>query len=247
MNKKTIIIIIIAILVIIGLGVTIKLGSDYKKEAKIRSEVNSISHFFQDNTELSSLNEIVDRRIISGGQYERIEDVTKVYYKDLYNSLSNLKFLLDEDNFINYLSAKNIKDDGPKFLKSHDNLKNSKAQIEEQYTLFNNLLNDDFTRSKYLDGRNIDIYYRNFYLELTTLVVSAEDQEAVKKEYESALKKIEIYNQAFDFLAAHESSWTINNEVIAIEDAGLREEYNNIIKQLNTETERTVKDEVSTN
>ena len=64
MNKKTIIIIIIDILVIIGLGVTIKLGSDYKKEAKIRSEVNSISHFFQDNTELSSLNEILDRRII---------------------------------------------------------------------------------------------------------------------------------------------------------------------------------------
>ncbi len=235
MKKKTIIMIIIAVLVLGGIAIGIKIGLDYKKEDKIRSEVREISRVFDTSTDRSSLDEVLDRRLVNGGQYEKVEDVIKLYYKDLYNSLSNLEFLLDEDNFTSYLLGKNIKDDGPKFLKSRDNLSNSKAQIEEQYVLFNTLLNDDYTKSMYLESKDVDIYYRTFYLELTTLVLTEDVKENLKKEYDKVMSNIETYNEIFDFLAAHEAAWTLNNDVVSIEDSVLREEFNNLTKKLKNE------------
>jgi len=235
MKKKTIIIIILSILAIILVSVTVKLALDYKKEDKIRNEVKEITQAIESQNSNDSFNKIINRRLIKGGQYEKVEDLIKLYYRDVYNNLSNLNFLLDEDNFISYLTVKNLKEDAPKFLKSRDNLNNSKAQIEEHYDSLMKLLDDDYTKAQYLEDKNIDIYYRNFYLELTNAKIKDEIKNEIKKEYMKALENIKIYNEAFDFLAVHESNWTIKNETIAIENPVLNEEYNNIIKKLDNE------------
>lgn len=237
MNKKTVIIIIISIVIIAGLLIGFKIGSDYNKESKIRNEVKEISNVFDPTTDRSSLDEILDRHLIKNGQYKKIEELIKVYYKDLYNSLSNLEFLLDEDNFINYLSSKNIKDDRPKFLKSRDNINNSKAQLKEQYESFIALLEDEQTKLKYLEGKDIDMYYRNFFLELTNLVVNDNSKESINLSYERALNNLDVYNEIFAFLAAHEDSWNIKNDVIAFSDPTLYEEYINITNKIKKDSE----------
>lgn len=240
MKKKTTIIIVIAIFVVLALGIVIKIGLDYRKEDKIRKEVKEISLVFETKNDSSSLNEILDRRIINGGQYETIEDAIKTYYKTLYNSLNNLEFLLDDDNFINYLSAKNMKEDGPKFLKSREMLRNSKAQIEEHYVTYKNMLEDDFTKQEFLEEKKVDIYYRNFFLELTTLGLNAQVREEKKNDYERVIHNIDVYIEIFDFLAAHENMWSVKNEVITFTETGLYEEYVNLTKKLNQEVKEEV-------
>jgi len=235
MDKKKMIIIVIALLLIVGSFIAIKVALDFNKEAKLRDEIKKISTIFTTEESKNKLTEILDRRVISKGQYALVEDSIKLYYKDLYNNLSNLNFLLDDDNFTDYLSSRNLSNDGPNFIKSRDNLANTRVQIDENYKLFTNLLDDDPTRSSYLEGKNIDIYYRNFYLELTTLVVNADFRSTLKSDYDQVISKISIYNEIFDFLFSNKGHWAISNDKIAFDDTVLYDEYIHITEKLNGE------------
>ncbi len=239
MNKKKIIIIVLAILLIIGSFIAIKIVLDFNKEAKLREEIKEISAIFTKMEDKNKLTEILDRRVVNNGQYAIVEDAIKLYYKDLYNNLSNLEFLLDDDNFTDYLSSKNLSNDGANFNKSRENLANSRVQIDEYYKLFTNLLDDDPTRAAYLEGKNIDIYYRNFYLELTTLVVNEDFRNTLKSDYERVINRISIYNEIFDFLLSNKGHWAISNDKIAFDDTVLYDDYIRITEKLNDKNVET--------
>ena len=130
MNKKKIIIGVITILVLIIIGVALKISFDFKKEATIRSEVKEITKVFvPTNIDNEDANAVLERRVITKGEYSKVEDSLKLYYKDLYSNLKNLTFLLDEENEYNYLSVDNLKPDSESLIKSKDTINNTKAQI----------------------------------------------------------------------------------------------------------------------
>lgn len=239
MNKKHYIISFVIILTIIGLTITTKVVYDLNKETKIRNEIKEINSAFKTaNLDDNHINEILNHRIIKKGHYKEVEDSIKLYYKDVYSDLKNLTFLLDDDNFTNYLTGKNLKEDSPSFIKSKDNLQNSKAQIGEYYQKLTNELTDDNIKLSYTTKYNFDTYYRNLYLELTKIVLDDNFKTNIDNQYNNTINKISTFDEALNFLIANRGHWAIKKEVIMFDETTLYEEYIKITDKLNKKEEK---------
>lgn len=232
-KKKILTIIIISLIVIAVAAITIKLVSDLNKETTLKNEVKEISKFMNINqNENDEINEILTRREITKGKYKNIENDIKQYYQVIYSDLQNFSFLIDNDNFNIYLSSENLNEDKPSFIKSKDNLQNTKAQIDEYYNKLIKELNDESIKLSFITEARLDSYYRNFYLELTSLAISDNLKKELDTAYEEVLSKIEIYNEALDFLVANKGHWAIKNNVIIFDDTILYEGYLEITNKL---------------
>lgn len=232
-KKKILTIIIISLIVIAVAAITIKLVGDLNKETILKNEVKEISKFMNINqNENDEINEILTRREITKGKYKNIENDIKQYYQVIYSDLQNFSFLIDNDNFNIYLSSENLNEDKPSFIKSKDNLQNTKAQIDEYYNKLIKELNDESIKLSFITEDRLDSYYRNFYLELTSLAISDNLKKELDTTYEEVLSKIEIYNEALDFLVANKGHWAIKNNVIIFDDTILYEGYLEITNKL---------------
>ncbi len=232
-KKKILTIIIISLIVIAVAAITIKLVGDLNKETTLKNEVKEISKFMNINqNENDEINEILTRREITKGKYKNIENDIKQYYQVIYSDLQNFSFLIDNDNFNIYLSSENLNEDKPSFIKSKDNLQNTKAQIDEYYNKLIKELNDESIKLSFITEARLDSYYRNFYLELTSLAISDNLKKELDTAYEEVLSKIEIYNEALDFLVANKGHWAIKNNVIIFDDTILYEGYLEITNKL---------------
>ena len=232
-KKKILTIIIISLIVKAVAAITIKLFGDLNKETTLKNEVKEISKFMNINqNENDEINEILTRREITKGKYKNIENDIKQYYQVIYSDLQNFSFLIDNDNFNIYLSSENLNEDKPSFIKSKDNLQNTKAQIDEYYNKLIKELNDESIKLSFITEARLDSYYRNFYLELTSLAISDNLKKELDTAYEEVLSKIEIYNEALDFLVANKGHWAIKNNVIIFDDTILYEGYLEITNKL---------------
>ena len=232
-KKKILTIIIISLIVIAVAAITIKLVGDLNKETTLKNEAQEISKFMNINqNENDEINEILTRREITKGKYKNIENDIKQYYQVIYSDLQNFSFLIDNDNFNIYLSSENLNEDKPSFIKSKDNLQNTKAQIDEYYNKLTKELNDESIKLSFITEDRLDSYYRNFYLELTSLAISDNLKKELDTAYEEVLSKIEIYNEALDFLVANKGHWAIKNNVIIFDDTILYERYLEITNKL---------------
>ncbi|MGN1372288.1 MAG: hypothetical protein ACI4XM_08450 [Candidatus Coprovivens sp.] len=239
MKKKYYIVLIIIISVIIAASISIKVGTDLLKESKIKEEVKEIINYFEKGLyNDDELNKILNREVIESGYYNIVEKSVKTYYSDLKDDLSNLDFLLSDDNYSNYLNTSNLKEDRPNFVKSKDNLHNTKSQIEEVYKELDNQINDKNIKMSYINDKKLKTYYKDLYLSLINDYISEEFTKNISNIKEKSIEKITIYDEVFDFLIANKAYWSIEKELIVFKENIYYEEYLNIIKRL---------EEVSTN
>ena len=233
MKRKYIIIISIISLVLLATITFGKIGLDFYKETKIKEEIKEIMKYINtSNYTDQKLTEILERSVVKKGDYNEVETSIKNYYKDLANDLSNLQFLLSEDNFVNYLSADNLKEDQPNFIKSKANLVNSASQIEEVYQNINTRTTDINTKRYYIADKQVKTYYKDFYLSLIEDNITEEFTKRIKSEKNSGIEKTKTYNQVLDFLIANEGHWNLNQDIIVFDETTLYEEYLNITKSL---------------
>lgn len=233
MKRKYIIIISIISLVLLATITFGKIGLDFYKETKIKEEIKEIMKYINtSNYTDQKLTEILERSVVKKGDYNEVETSIKNYYKDLANDLSNLQFLLSEDNFVNYLSADNLKEDQPNFIKSKANLVNSASQIEEVYQNINTRTTDINTKRYYIADKQVKTYYKDFYLSLIEDNITEEFTKKIKAEKNNGIEKTKTYNQVLDFLIANEGHWNLNQDIIVFDETTLYEEYLNITKSL---------------
>lgn len=233
MKRKYIIIISIISLVLLATITFGKIGLDFYKETKIKEEIKEIMKYINNsNYTDQKLTEILERSVVKKGDYNEVETSIKNYYKDLANDLSNLQFLLSEDNFVNYLSADNLKEDQPNFIKSKAKLVNSASQIEEVYQNINNRTTDINTKRYYIADKQVKTYYKDFYLSLIEDNITEEFTKKIKAEKNNGVEKTKTYNQVLDFLIANEGHWNLNQDIIVFDETTLYEEYLNITKSL---------------
>ena len=233
MKRKYIIIISIISLVLLATITFGKIGLDFYKETKIKEEIKEIMKYINNsNYTDQKLTEILERSVVKKGDYNEVETSIKNYYKDLANDLSNLQFLLSEDNFVNYLSADNLKEDQPNFIKSKANLVNSASQIEEVYQNINTRTTDINTKRYYIADKQVKTYYKEFYLSLIEDNITEEFTKRIKAEKNNGIEKTKTYNQVLDFLIANEGHWNLNQDIIVFDETTLYEEYLNITKSL---------------
>lgn len=233
LKKKYLIIAIIILAIALIIGISLKIGTDFSKETKIKNEVKLIVEYLekgQYNDE--TLTKILNREVVESGEYNIVEKSVKSYYKDLQADLSNFDFLISEDNFSNYLSGTNLKEDRPSFIKSKDNLHNTKSQITEVFTELDNQLNDQNLKAQYIADKDIKSYYKEFYLSLIDEYLNEDFSNNINISKENTLSKIATYNEALDFLIANKGHWNIDKEVIIFDDNIYYEEYLNITNKL---------------
>ncbi|MBQ4031483.1 MAG: hypothetical protein II625_06985 [Bacilli bacterium] len=243
MKKSRVIFTIMILVLILASFVLAKVFSDLKKEKRIENEIKEVVRVLgTENIDDDDVNAILERRIFSKGNYHIVEDALKNYYKDLYNYQKNIAFLMDDDNFITYLSSKNIVEDGPTFTKSISNLQTNKSQLADKYNEFEKQLKDESTQISYIFDKNVDSYYKKYYLECISEYTPSSLETDIKDKYEETLKKIDLYNEAFAFLTANEAHWRITDDVITFDDTTLYEGYKAItdkidkMKQSNQQT-----------
>ena len=235
MKKKRVIFTIIVLALILAGFLVTSLIRDLKKEKVIKDEINQISKVFgTENIDDDDVNTILERRILKKGEYAKEEDSIKKYYKDLYDDLKNINFLLEEDNYDFFLTSKNLIEDGPSFIKSKNKIQNTKAQLAECYQEFSNQIDNESIKISYVLDKDLSRYYKNFYLDLTDDLVDSSLKNNIEKKYKVLLNRIDIYNEAFDFLIASRGHWQIKNDVIAFERPEDFELYKNIIDKLET-------------
>lgn len=233
MKRKYIIIISIISLVLLATITFGKIGLDFYKETKIKEEIKEIMKYINNsNYTDQKLTEILERSVVKKGDYNEVETSIKNYYKDLANDLSNLQFLLSEDNFVNYLSADNLKEDQPNFIKSKAKLVNSASQIEEVYQNINTRTTDINTKRYYIADKQVKTYYKDFYLSLIEDNITEEFTKKITAEKSNGVEKTKTYNQVLDFLIANEGHWNLNQDIIVFDETTLYEEYLNITKSL---------------
>lgn len=233
MKKKYLIIAIIILAIALIIGISLKIGTDFSKETKIKNEVKLIVEYldkglYNDET----LTKILNREVVETGDYSFVEKSIKSYYKDLQADLSNFDFLISEDNFSNYLSGSNLKEDRPSFIKSKDNLHNTKSQITEVFIELDNQLNDKSLKMTYIADKDVKSYYKEFYLSLIDEYLDEDFYNNIKTSKENTLSKIDTYNEALDFLIANKGHWDIDKEVIIFDDNIYYEEYLSITNKL---------------
>lgn len=233
MNKKTIAIIVTILIVALVGFITIKIATDYSKEAKLRNEVKEIIKYLNsDNPNTDKLNEILDRTKVKKGDYNQVETSIKSYYKKISQDISNLNFLTNEENYNNYLTGNNLLDDRPNFINSKNNLENTKNQLEDQYNELILELTDETRKMSYIADKDIKNYYKDFYLELINEINTEEFKETKKLEKETTINKIETFNKALDFLIVNKGHWDVTNDVIVFDKTTLYEEYIRITDEL---------------
>lgn len=233
MKKRTKIIIISIILLIIVGTITFKVLSDFNKEKQLKEEIKEIIKYYEkDLYNDPKLIKILDRQVIKKGQYKNVETSIKNYYKDLTEDLSNLDFLLSEDNYSTYLTEKNIKEDQPTFIKSKDNLDNTQKQIESVYTEIETQLNDQTHIVTYILDEDVKNYYKEFYLSLVNDYLTKEYKESLTNKKDLVLKNINTYQDTFDYLISTKGKWDIESNVIRFKDPIQQEEYNTIINKI---------------
>jgi len=243
MKKSRVIFTIIVIMLILACFVLAKVFNDLKKETQIKQEIKEVVRVLgTENIDDDDVNAILERRIFNKGNYYIVENSIKNYYKDLYNYQKNITFLMDEDNFVNYLLPKNIQEDGPMFTKSISNLQTNKSQLNDKYNEFNKQLTDEATKISYIFDQDVDSYYKSLFLEFIDEYTPSTLGDDIKDKYDNTLKKIDLYNEAFAFLTANESHWKVIGDVLTFDDTTYYENYKIItdkITKLTSKTEQT--------
>ncbi len=234
MNKKKLILFIFFILIIVIIGIAIKITIDFRREAQIKKEIEEVTKLFGTaNIDNEDANAMLERRVITKGDYSKVEDSIKLYYKDLYSNLKNITFLLDEENEYNYLSVDNLKNNSESLVKAKDSINNTKAQIDEYYNLFLNYLTVEDTKLSYISNKDLSNYYISFYLELTNEVNDEGLKENLLAKYNKITNRLDVYNEALTFLETNIKHWTIKDNAISFDSTEIYDEYIKITSKLN--------------
>lgn len=241
MKKKTKIILgIIAILVIAVIAiVAFMFVKDLKQEENL-------------NTELASLYELLDKyplnyeaidvnlkQTITSGDYAKVERAVKDYSGNFVTYVKQLDELFNNQALVNALSTDNIKEDGPDFTKTKQQLDDAKNSLDKIYSDLSSYFTENKVMS-YINDKNLDDYYIDLYKKYTFEGSkedgSSFDLEAEGKEIISSLDEfknlITTEQELVEFLIKNKRSWKVVNNELVFYSSNLTNQYNNLISKL---------------
>ena len=231
MKKKILIIIgVIILIALIALGVMLFL--DFKEEDKLKEELQEISNLSNEtNINTEEIKARLSRRI-SRGDYLKVEDAYKEYLTDALNNITNIYSILNDSKIENLLSIENYKNDGPEFTETKEYINNTKEELQNLKNEYTSLFTEEKIMS-YINNKNVDEYYIDFYKDELMGIPEKEDQ-TVEREIDGVIKILDSSNTIIDFLINNKDNWKIENENIVFANQELTNEFlENIDNMLN--------------
>lgn len=227
---KIVIIIFALLLAIIGIGIGSTYIKDRKEEKKLINEFDEIYGLINnEKIEFSSINKKLDETV-SRGDYKAIEQAAKKYLKDSLANMEKVINILDDEKLTDIITASNYKKDGPLFINTKKYIETTEKSLKESLSTYNLYLSDEKIMS-YINGKDIDQYYIDFYKD-QLIGEMDKDDNSLTESINQILNILDNYNKIIDFLVENKNSWNIEDDHIVFNKDNLSEQYNKYLEQI---------------
>lgn len=227
-KKKTIIMIlvIVAILILVALGGYF--GYQKYQEYLLSRETDKIGN-------LDILNDQVDTKIYTTGDYAVVEKTMKNYISDYGKISQQVIALVDDDTLKNLLTVERIEQDGKEFNDTLTYLNQKKADIENVMNQMITMTSDQEIMNA-IKKEKVPVSYQNLYRKM---MLDSDIAGALKQEQndlidtrEKTIAFIDHYIQIFEFLKSNASNYTVSNGQILFQNESLYQQYQSLISSL---------------
>lgn len=235
-KKKVVIstVIIVVIAFLIAGGFIFYHGN---QTGKLISEVNKMSEIQIVNEDGSLVEAPLDLEIKTTGSYAVVEETLKNYMNEIVTETQNLVETLDEQKIMDLVSFDNIKEDGPNFTKSKEEITKLKESVNSYVSKIESLANEEDLLAK-IDDKNIGEYYKELYRQLAIDEESSANLknaiEILKNYEEQMVQALEDLESILNFLSENKDEWQIENNQIVFTTESAYEEYTNLMETLPT-------------
>ena len=227
-KKKTImmILVVVAILILVACGGYF--GYQKYQEYLLSRETDKIGN-------LDILNDKVDTKIYTSGDYAIVEKTMKDYISDYGKVSQQVITLVDDDTLKNLLTVERIERDGKEFNETLTYLNQKKTDIE---TVMNQMIamTSDQEIMNAIKKTNVPVSYQNLYRKM---MLDSDIAGALKQEQndlidtrEKTIAFIDDYIKIFEFLKANDSSYMVSNGQILFQNESLYQQYQTLVNNL---------------
>lgn len=228
MKKKNIIIFLLASILISIIGIfCFMVGREIIEERKLITEMNKL-------VELDLLNDEIDMNIKTKREYGIIEKTVKDHLKQFSDTGKEVTRLINDKEFSYILTVDNYNSDGPNFEVSKKLITTTYNTATKDLELLITLSDKEYIMQliyqKDLDQTDYELYEKIMFTNLKDELETAKQQFDKTKSYIKKLCDLKL--AALDILSQNPSEWYIEDEEIYIYSDIVRENYNNIIEQI---------------
>lgn len=234
-SKKKIIIpiVIIVILILIAIGSFVYYHAT--QIGKLITEVNRISSLELVDVGGNVTDEPIGMELKTKGSYAVVEETLKDYLNDVLEETKNLTQIFNEDKMVKLTSFDTIKEDGPDFIKTKEEIANLRETANDYLEKMESFSSEDYMFSK-IEVKDISNYYKELYKNLITDEMSNDSMEKAMEELKSAKEDVDVVlnelESIFDFLSENKNKWEIEGEQIIFTDESVYREYTNLMASL---------------
>ena len=236
-SKKKVIITVVVILVLILLVAGGFIFYHGNQTGKLIAEVNKLSEIQMTNADGTLVEEPIDMEIKTTGSYAVVEETFKNYMNEIVTDTQALVDALDQEKIMNLVSIDNMKEDGPDFINSKEEITTMRDAISNYVAKMESLANEETLLSR-IDDKDIGEYYKELYRQLATdeeSGVSLKDAiDDLKTNEEEAVQALNDLESIFNLLSDNKAEWQIEGEQIVFTTESSYEEYTNLMESLPT-------------
>lgn len=236
-SKKKVVIPIVLIIVIILLVAGGFIFYHGNQTGKLIAEVNKMSEVQMMNEDGSLVENPIDMEIKTTGSYAVVEKTFKDYMNEIITDTQELANTLDEDKIMNLVSIENLKEDGPDFTKSKEEIATMKESISSYVTNMENVANEESLLAR-IEDKDVGEYYKELYRQLATDKESGASLkvaiEELKTNEEELVQGLDDLNSILNFLSENKNEWQIEENQIVFTTQSAYEEYSELMKTLPT-------------
>ena len=220
------ILVVVAILILVACGGYF--GYQKYQEYLLSRETDKIGN-------LDILNDKVDTKIYTSGDYAVVEKTMKDYIADYGKVSQQVIALVDDDTLKNLLTVERIEQDGKEFNETLTYLNQKKTDIE---TVMNQMIamTSDQEIMNAIKKTNVSVSYQNLYRKM---MLDSDIAGALKQEQndlidtrEKTIAFIDDYIKIFEFLKANDSSYMVSNGQILFQNESLYQQYQTLVNNL---------------
>ncbi len=220
------ILVVVAILILVACGGYF--GYQKYQEYLLSRETDKIGN-------LDILNDKVDTKIYTSGDYAIVEKTMKDYISDYGKVSQQVIALVDDDTLKNLLTVERIEQDGKEFNETLTYLNQKKTDIE---TVMNQMIamTSDQEIMNAIKKTNVPVSYQNLYRKM---MLDSDIAGALKQEQndlidtrEKTIAFIDDYIKIFEFLKANDSSYMVSNGQILFQNESLYQQYQTLVNNL---------------
>lgn len=236
-SKKKVIITVVVILVLILLVAGGFIFYHGNQTGKLIAEVNKLSEIQMTNADGTLVEEPIDMEIKTTGSYAVVEETFKNYMNEIVTDTQALVDALDQEKIMNLVSIDNMKEDGPDFINSKEEITTMRDAISNYVAKMESLANEETLLSR-IDDKDIGEYYKELYRQLATNEesgVSLKDAiDDLKTNEEEAVQALNDLESIFNFLSDNKAEWQIEDGQIVFITQSAYDEYINLMTSLET-------------